>query len=135
MKPTYKLLASYDAYNPLKSNCGKIHSLYGEDPQLICIEFKISVQLRSKLNNKKLSAMTTEEVQEVFRALRAVKDDSPMTDTMVYKKIKVKNGVVATTCCTDIKLSSYQAAESRYHPTNSGFDHYRSKWMRTEDFS
>ena len=42
--------------------------------------------------------MTTEEVQEVFRALRAVKDDSLMTVTMVYKKIQEKNGVVATTC-------------------------------------
>ena len=38
--------------------------------------------------------MTTEEVKE----LRAVKDDSPMTDTMVYKNIKEKNGVVASTC-------------------------------------
>ena len=53
--------------------------------------------VRSDLN-KKLSAMTPEEVQEVFRAMRAVKDDSPMTDTKVYKKIKEKNGVIATTC-------------------------------------
>ena len=52
---------------------------------------------RSDLN-KKLSAMTPEEIQEVFRAMRAVKDDSPMTDTKVYKKIKEKNGVIATTC-------------------------------------
>ena len=33
----------------------------------------------------------------------------------------------------DIKLSSYQAAEGSYHPTISGFDHYRSKWIRAED--
>ena len=33
--------------------------------------------------SKKLSTMTTEEVQEVFRGLRAMKEDSPMTDTVV----------------------------------------------------
>ena len=55
--------------------------------------------VRSDLN-KKLSAMTPAEVQEVFRAMRAVKDDSPMTDTKVYKKIKERNGVTAT-CCWD----------------------------------
>ena len=42
--------------------------------------------------------MTTEEVQEVFRGLRAMKEDSPMTDTVVWKKIKNDNDVVATTC-------------------------------------
>ena len=30
--------------------------------------------------------------------MRAVKDDSPMTVTTVYKKAKEKNGVSATTC-------------------------------------
>ena len=49
--------------------------------------------------NEKLSGMTLEEVREVFRAMRAVKDDSPMTVTTVYKKAKGKNGVSATTCC------------------------------------
>ena len=42
--------------------------------------------------------MTTEELQEVFRALRVLKEDYLMTDTVVYKKIKNDNGVVATTC-------------------------------------
>ena len=55
--------------------------------------------VRSDLN-KKLSVMTLEEVQEVFRAMRAVKNDSPMTNTKVYKKIKERNGVTAT-CCWD----------------------------------
>ena len=48
--------------------------------------------------NEKLSGMTLEEVREVFRAMRAVKDDSPMTVTTVYKKAKERIGVSATTC-------------------------------------
>ena len=42
--------------------------------------------------NKKLSTMNPEEVKEVFRAMRAVKDDSMMTITTVYKKAKERKG-------------------------------------------
>ena len=56
-----------------------------------------NMAVRSDLN-KKLSAMNPEEVKEVFRAMRAVKDDSPMTTTTVYKKTKEKHGVSVTTC-------------------------------------
>ena len=59
------------------------------------VNFAANKAVRSDLN-KKLSTLTPEEVMEVFRAMRAVKDDSPMTDTKVYKKIKEKNGVTAT---------------------------------------
>ena len=56
-----------------------------------------NMAVRSDLN-KKLSAMNPEEVKEVFPAMRAVKDDSPMTTTTVYKKTKEKHGVSVTTC-------------------------------------
>ena len=63
--------------------------------------------VRSDLN-KKLSTMTTEEVQEFFRALRPMKEDSPMTDIVVYKKIKNDNSVGATTCWNRVALFQYQ---------------------------
>ena len=61
------------------------------------VSFAIAnMAVRSDLN-KRLSNMNPEEVKEVFRAMRAVKDDSPMTTTTVYKKDKERKGVTATT--------------------------------------
>ena len=42
--------------------------------------------------NKKLSSMSKEEAQEIFHALRVMKEDSPMTDTLVFNKIKGGGG-------------------------------------------
>ena len=62
------------------------------------VSFAIAnMAVRSDLN-KKLSSMSPEDVKEVFRAMRAVKDDSPMTTTTVYKEAKKSKGVTATTC-------------------------------------
>ena len=61
------------------------------------ISFTANMTVRSDLN-KKLSNMNSEEVKEVFRALRAAKDDSPMTTTNVFKEVKGRRGVSVTTC-------------------------------------
>ena len=61
------------------------------------VSFTANMAVRSDLN-KKLSSMNPEEVKEVFRAMRAVKDDSPMTTTTVFKEAKGRKGVSVTTC-------------------------------------
>ena len=61
------------------------------------VSFMANMAVRSDLN-KKLSNMNSEEVKEVFRALRAVKDDSPMTTNTVFKELKGRKGVSVTTC-------------------------------------
>ena len=42
--------------------------------------------------------MSPKEVREIFLALRAAKDDSPMTTTNVFKEVKGRKGVSVTTC-------------------------------------
>ena len=42
--------------------------------------------------------MDPEIVKEVLRAMRAAKDDSPMTTTTVYKDVRGKRGTMVTTC-------------------------------------
>ena len=42
--------------------------------------------------------MTKQETKETFRALRALKKDSPMTKTMVFKRFKGDKRVVSSTC-------------------------------------
>ena len=52
---------------------------------------------RSDLN-KKLSSMTEEEIREVFQALRAMKEDSTMTETRLYRKNAGGPAVFSSTC-------------------------------------
>ena len=61
------------------------------------ISFTANMAVRSDLN-KKLSNMSPKEVREIFLALRAAKDDSPMTTTNVFKEVKGRKGVSVTTC-------------------------------------
>ena len=52
---------------------------------------------RSDLN-KKLSSMTEEEILEIFQAFRAMQEDSPMTETRVYRKNAGGPAVFSSTC-------------------------------------
>ena len=52
---------------------------------------------RGHLNNK-LSKMTNQDSQEAFQALRALKEDSSRTDTMVYEKLNEGKGAVTSPC-------------------------------------
>ena len=40
--------------------------------------------------------MSKEEAKEIFHALRAMKEDSPMTNALLFKKIKGGRGVTSS---------------------------------------